>query len=70
MPEATVEDALERARESAVLICVKCGTKGPLLDVFHVVEIGGKDRPNAAIPVIAGKVKVKAWTCKHCPEDE
>jgi hypothetical protein len=70
VPEATITDVLEIARKSAVFTCVKCGTKGSGSEVFHVVEIGDKDRPNAAIPVKAGKIIVRAWTCKHCPEDE
>lgn len=70
MPEATIEDALKILRKTTVATCVKCGTKGPPADVFHVVEMGDKDRPNAAIPVKAGKIKVNAWTCRHCPENE
>ena len=70
MPEATIKDVLEILRETTVATCIRCGTSGPPAEVLHVVEVGGRDRPDAAIPVIAGKIKVNAWTCKHCPEDE
>lgn len=64
-----MNDLLARLRATTVATCVKCGTKGSPSDVFHLVDTGDIDRPDAAIPVKAGKVIIKAWTCKHCPKD-
>lgn len=70
--EATLGDiftAFGRTLRRPKAKCMRCGTEGYWQQVFKAKEVGLKARSNAAIPVIAGKTKVTAWGCKHCPED-
>lgn len=70
MAEATVDDALDVLGGCRPVIkCVRCGTKGHPRDVFCVVDTGSEDNPNSAIPVKAGKIISKAWSCKICRKE-
>lgn len=68
--KATLGDALGIARKPKLIYrCLGCGNEGHPSKMLVCVMVGDHKVPNSHIPVIPGKVVVRAPVCRFCHEE-